>query len=148
MKFEDRFGIQVGFEEAQQRFVHRVHNLFILDFVYDRDQDTRYKIKKAIAFKLGKEYRHNQETVKLISTDFHMNLKAIEAVYGYFSPGSAGYNRYGDEPKLITAIVHRLLSESEIDLGMEWQEGRFTRKGVPLLDEKLVQDSVQWLRTR
>jgi hypothetical protein len=43
--------------------------------------------------------------------------------------------------------VHALLSGSEVDLGILWQKGKFLRTGAALLDEKLVNDVLHWLRT-
>src|SRR5439155_6950793 len=32
-----------------------------------------------------------------------------------------------------------------VDLGIEWKDGRFTRKGAALLDQVLVNDPLHWL---
>jgi hypothetical protein len=44
-------------------------------------------------------------------------------------------------------LICYLLSESEVDLGIRWQNGQFVKSGAALLDESLVNDPLHWLRS-
>jgi hypothetical protein len=50
------------------------------------------------------------------------------------------------ERSKIEALIRRILLDSEIDLGIEWHDGQFIRRGAALLDEKLVNNVLHWLR--
>ena len=39
-----------------------------------------------------------------------------------------------------------MISESEIDIGVRWIDHRFIRSGAMLLDDKLINDALHWLR--
>jgi hypothetical protein len=56
MKFNERFDIEVGLQEAQKRFVHRTYNELIWGFVYGLSQDEIDGIHRAIASELGNKY--------------------------------------------------------------------------------------------
>ena len=142
MKFNERFNIEVGAEEAQQRFVNRAYNELYLSFFWDLPDNQRSKIHKGVASALGDRFQHNQTLDKLVGQDFLRNLHAIEAFYGELNQ----YSSYQQDRAI--QIIRGLLSKSEIDLGIDWQDGKFYRKGAKLLDEALVNDSLHWLRNK
>jgi len=144
MKFHERFDIEVGLVEAKRRFVNRVHNLLIDDFVFGLRHDTWRQVYKAITSKLGERYADNKSIHQTIGLDFFRNLQAVEAIYEFLGPSYSYSNQ--EERRLIDLTIHRLLSESEADLGIAWQDGHFVRKGAALLDQKLVNDTLHWLR--
>ena len=45
-------------------------------------------------------------------------------------------------------IVKFLILESEVDLNIRWQDGKFLRSGVRLLDEELVNKTLHWLNKK
>ncbi|MGE3537919.1 MAG: hypothetical protein AB7N91_10860 [Candidatus Tectimicrobiota bacterium] len=136
MKFHERFDIAVNLTEAQQRFINRAYNEVFLSFFYDLNDNTRFGIHRAIASTLGDRYAFNQSLDELIGADFLRNLHAIEA----FFAALPYKHREAD------LLIQDLLAQSEVDLGIEWRDGRFLRKGVGLLDAALVNDPLRWLR--
>jgi hypothetical protein len=46
----------------------------------------------------------------------------------------------------LSGTIQATLNKSEIDLGVDWQPPIFVRTGARLLDERLVDDSLHWLR--
>lgn len=52
----------------------------------------------------------------------------------------------GGRRERLNKIVQDLLDLSEIDLGIRWSDGRFLPEGAQLLDDRLVNDSLQFLR--
>jgi hypothetical protein len=135
MKFHERFDINVGLEDAQRRFANRVYNELFVGFVYAQESLASLEMLGiAISTELGEPYPGFRSSHKIVGTDFLRSLRAIEAVY------SAVPSRR------VSEIAARLLAQSEVDLGIEWREGKFYRKGAALLDQKLVNDVLHWLR--
>lgn len=137
MKFTDRFAIDVDLEEARRRFVNRTNNRAYLSFYLDLNENERYRIKKEIISALGDKYNFHENLSDQIGDDFHRNLQALEVLYN-----SVGHFYRDKANKLII----NLLAESEIDLGVRWKNGKFIKSGAKLLDDKLVNDVLHWLR--
>jgi hypothetical protein len=60
---------------------------------------------------------------------FFVHLRALEAIYANI-----------DTKTWADRAAKQLLDDSELDLGIQWQEGKFRLSGSPLLDDKLVND--------
>jgi hypothetical protein len=43
-------------------------------------------------------------------------------------------------------MIDKIVRDSETDLGISWQPPHFVPTGAPLLDERLVNDQLRWLR--
>lgn len=140
MKFTERFNIQVELEEAKKRFVNRAYNRVFYRFYLTLDSNRRYSLAQEIASALGKRYSHHLKLEEQIGKGFHENLRALEAFYKY-----AG--EYHDMRNVENVIV-QLLEESEVDLGVKWEKGQFLPSGATLLDDKLVDDVLHWLRNK
>jgi hypothetical protein len=131
-KFEERFGLVVGVNEARERFVHRVQYLIFGKYV--RGSQEEYRYLEAIIVGLGRPEEHfDLDLKRIVGPDFYDNLKAIEYVH-----------QMAHEPKELDEIVGFILRESEIDLGVKWENGMFMKAGAPLLDDKLVRDVLGW----
>ena len=139
MKFHERFDIEVDLPQAKRRFVNRVHNEIFLSFLSRFLVDDKSNLDRAVASALGEKYRWSQYLDDLVGSDFLRNLQAIEALFAVLSNELQGQK--------LNLLIQRLLSQSEVDLGIEWHSGRFLRKGAALLDEILVNDPLRWLRT-
>jgi hypothetical protein len=131
-KFEERFGLVVGVDEARERFVNRVHYAIFTKFVLT-DQYSRYV--DAVTFGLGRPIQFDVSLREIVGRVFHDNLKAIEYVR------QATHNK-----SALDQIVAQILGESEVDLGVRWEDGVFVKAGAPLLDDKLVRDVLGWAR--
>lgn len=136
MNFSQRFDIRIDSEEAQRRFMNRIENTVFYEIYYDREDDERAETERQIAMKLGERYDSETSLDDLTENDFYKYLQAIEIFY----------DMVGEDTKTeITRFVKQVLEESEINLGIQWHNGVFTRKGAKLLDENLVNEPLHWL---
>jgi hypothetical protein len=141
--FEKRFDIEVPLDEAKRRFVNRAHNY--IDDLYWRELDSNGRATLEFdVFKVLGKRKPKFDTESLaeeIGDDFHQTLKAIEAMYR----SEVAIYRWEDK---IDLFVSDVLEEAETELGVGWKEGRFFPRGAALLDEKLVDASLDWLRAK
>ena len=136
-KFHDRFNIHLNIDDAKRRFINRAKNLIFFEFFYNRFTDSeRHDILLKVASFLGEEYIGGFKFDKFIGDDFHHCLRALEAFYRSIDRAS----KFRFEELLIFII-----RESELDLGISWENGRFLRTGAKLLDEHLVNENLRWL---
>jgi hypothetical protein len=49
---------------------------------------------------------------------------------------------------MLIALIESVLKESEVDLGIRWRNEKFIKSGAELLDQKLVNDVLHWLRDK
>jgi len=141
-KFYERFNITISNAEAQKRFVNRVHNQ-IYETTWNSLGDTgRYAVGKAVANALGERHT-NSYVPNIVGADFGRNLQALEAIYATLGEL--------EMRNLQTAVGEELkaqLGKAEVDLGVKWENGLFYPSGAKLLDERLVNDSLGWLRDK
>jgi hypothetical protein len=140
-KFHERFNIEVGLNEARRRFVNRALNLVFLSFLYEFSNTDEIVLE--IATVLGETYEDSDfDSLKeYIDDDFHKTLLAIEALFSAISP----LNIPSHTGEALVKIIDRIINESEVDLGIRWQDGKFIRSGARYLDDKLVNDVLTWL---
>src|SRR5437870_1935069 len=141
-KFHQRFNISVDVDEARRRFVNRVYNAIFLQAL-DKIAGlyglaTRFQIECDACMILGIKYKTGNPLSTHIKEDFYEYLRAIEALYR--QPLVKGLG--------LDDIVKYILNESEIDLGVRWENGHFLSAGAPLLDEKLVNDVLGGLQDK
>jgi hypothetical protein len=124
MKFHDRFNIEVGQDESRRRFVNRTHNKIFVQISEDAALTTRAAIGRAIGCEIGEIYVNLQPIHTFVGADFFKNLQAIEGWYGYMQ-------RVGTQASTDTmdSMIQDLISQSEVDLGIRWVNGKFIRKG-------------------
>jgi uncharacterized protein (UPF0332 family) len=139
LKFIERFNIDIGQEEAKRRLVNRAYNRVFYNFFYDIPENTRYQIHREIVSALGDKYSYHKTLSGHVEDDFYRSLLALET----FFKSASSYYRSG-----VDKLVKQLLEESEIDLGVRWENGRFIKSGAKLLDDKLVNDILDWLRDK
>lgn len=147
LSFYLRFNINVPLEEAKRKFINRVLNDLDSNFPQLEDWgEDKYDysdwadINSYIAQKLGKRYT-KYSFIEYADTDnFIEFLRALEALHEAFD------QLYMDgRPRILSQIIKDELETSEVDLGVEWQTGRFLPSGAKLLDEALVNDNLRWL---
>lgn len=138
-KFHERFDIEVSSEEARKRFVNRAYTTIFTGSIFARGEPV-YEYRRVVALELGARYYPHYDWERYIGQDFHKCLHAIEALYGAMSHMS--------DPKALKSIIPYILSLSEVDLGVRWEDGRFVPAGAKLLDDALVNDSLKWLREK
>jgi hypothetical protein len=129
-KFHERFNIRVGQDEAKRRFVNRAYNLM-------ESGDLHYivKVREAVANALGERHFATRAVDQHIKGDFLDCLLALEGVFEDLKGTHAQ----------LDGMIHKLVTESESDLGIRWQNGKFLLSSAGILDEALVNDSLKWL---
>jgi hypothetical protein len=158
--FYIRFNIEVPIEEARRRFVNRIANrvrklLWMVSIAGSLDA-TMYEVESKLGEPHSKFLDYNEvdqhligerlfvvRWAELVMENFFRCLQALEGLYiGLETVGVGGHDPA--QKQLNDAIVETL-AESEVDVGVSWQDGYFTRKGAELLDEKLVNEPLRWL---
>lgn len=136
--FHERFEITVPVDEARKRFVNRAMNVIFSEFfIHNLSDDERYYARLRIATALGQRYSYNTGIDHYIQNDFVNCLQAIEAFHGYLD----SYDRVS-----LNIVIETLLGQAEVDLGVKWGNGKFIKTGAKLLDDKLINDPLRWLR--
>ena len=139
--FHQRFSIQVGVEEARERFVNRVLNKIEEDLDSLLRFHTVGHYEKAmynVASKLGVKYKP-EVFHQYVRGDFFGCIQALEALYETF----ISENKYDAER--LNGVIQYAISLSEVDLGIQWRDGAFWPSGAKLLDEALVNENLKWL---
>ena len=161
--FNKRFDIEVDMEEARKKFTNRVYNeifdnlpcsRIFSDQSFSENQITSYQSSvRPIVSALGKEYKPwgaTPETrLRYYIDSFYDVLEAVEAIYSIESKKDV--NDYWEKispQERLDEKIRNILTQSELDIGIRWQDGKFWPKGAELLDDKLVNDPLKWLRDR
>ncbi len=145
-KFNERFNITTDIDEAKRRFVNRVNNRIFNGLLIDHSRDEMNGVIDGIATKLGEEHitlyggSYLGEIKEYTKNDFYKELQALEASFEFVKRDNESLTI------LIDAEIVLILNDSEVDLGVEWIDGLFYRRGAKLLDEKLVNENLHWLR--
>lgn len=139
-KYHERFGIELGVAEAKRRFVNRVLN-FILDHIRDvawniDEYAAQAELDKYLCSKLGERYTGRGCLDTVLGTDFDTCLRALEALSAH-----SDWNMEAERG------IKTILAETEIDIGIRWENGHFLPSGAPALDAALVSDPLALLVT-
>lgn len=136
-KFHDRFNIEVNAEEAKDHFINRTDNL-IYNELYIRQTDLiqRSMYQRAASY-IGVRYRYPNRYISYVGSNFLNCLRSIESAYDLFK-------ELGEENQILD-IIKKLFELNEVDIGVKWKNERFIKTGAKELDEKLVNDSLQWI---
>ena len=136
--FHLRFDIQVDMEQAQQHFINRIENQLSVDFPTVANGTTSGDwVLRQVASALGAIHISAAPFKYYVKRDFLQCLHALEAMYQAIA---ASY-----ESAKLNMLVETVISQSEVDLGISWENGTFRRSGAKLLDEELVNEPLQWL---
>jgi hypothetical protein len=141
-KFHERFDIEVSLDEGKRRFVNRVDNDIFRSFL---DENLSAKecitVKRNIASRLGESYRSQSPIAAYTGRDFNPTLYALETIYNstFLLPV---------KKKILVTMIESILKESELDLGVRWKDACFIKSGAELLDKKLINDVLRWLRDK
>jgi hypothetical protein len=138
-KFDERFNIRVPMDEAKRRFVNRAHSQILSpDCPFMLGEGHLRRACMAIAFELGERFDagtpfRRTALEAYTGLNFERTLQAIEAARRVICGPNSG-------PQL-DEVVEAMLSESEVDLGIRWNDGKFLPSGAELLDDALVNES-------
>ena len=132
-KFHERFGIDLGVDEAKRRFINRVKNALISQVMPAAlrmySVSGAQSLEQHICQKLGERWSGWGCLETCIGNNFDSCLRAVEALYSH-----PNHVDQADE------IAKSILEETEIDIGIRWDKGRFLPSGSPVLDKALVDD--------
>lgn len=128
--FHQRFNIPVALEQAQTRFVNRVHNEIWTSFLHKFRDNDRFEVESRVLTILGCEQDH-LPFPRQIGKEFWANVRALDAMHSALTAGPAAS---------LSQRIEAVLSLAEVDLGIRWHEGRFLPSGSTYLDEHLVND--------
>ena len=145
LPFHQRFNIEVELETAKQRFISRLFNLIdegFLGFTREQCHLSEYvEAFKYVAFKLGIRYDGNNTLEYYAGNEFLQVLRTIEALFEAFQ----FQRNYANSADRLDKIIKFAVSQSEIDLGIQWRGGLFYPSGARLMDEELVNEPLRWL---
>jgi hypothetical protein len=140
-QFHERFGIDVGGKEAQRRFVNRAYNAIFNHLPNLMGAPQFYDYTRKLADALGEIFSSDKPIEKYVKSDFYRALQAIEILWD--STWSDWQTR-----SLLVNGLNKLRDSSEPGLGVEWDfvSGNFQRSAVPILDKRLVEEPLDWLK--
>lgn len=137
--FHSRFNIPVGRDAAEAHFINRVLNFISRDFPdVAHPAYTMEDIEQpmAVVSHLGERFRPGVPLENYVQGDFYRCLHALEGLY---------LTLYGIQAASFSRELQAIMSQSDFDLGIRWQDGLFLPSGAELLDEALVNDNLRWL---
>jgi hypothetical protein len=139
LTFHERFEIDVGIDEAKNRFLNRVKNYIFRNYLENDSDGTinQDEIRWHVANALGDEYEYYGDLDGYVRDDFYRCLLAIEASYQALETS--------EQKKHLGFLIGLVLRQSEVDLGVDWQPPTFVRTGARLLDTHLVNEPLRWL---
>ncbi len=139
--FENRFNITSNIDEAKRAFINRVDNIIVKNFFLNRKKvniSVYYgRILWAIANEFGEIFDVTNTFAFYHNYIFHRCLKALEISYRILPRKS--------QKQYLDSIISTLVNDSEVDLGITWQNGIFRPSGAKQLDTVLINETLQWL---
>lgn len=138
--FHERFGIEIGLDEARLNFINRIENSVFDEMPSEAHQYHVIELSelyRMVAYILGIRTGEIPSLRTYVGNDFHRCLRVLEALHVGFKG-----TRFEEE---LSQSIKLALNASEVDLGVDWQDSAFVRTGAPLLDEHLVNESLRWL---
>lgn len=148
--FYERFNISIDLSGAQRHFMNRIKNIIhlIINEMYHSFlplpfflEPKKTRLLVFIANRVGKKFHSVEDFERSIDREenFLEHLHLVEALYVYIDE---------DRKSELGGLVEDAVSESAFDLAIVWRNGRFYRKGAPLLDKKLINESLGILRDK
>ena len=148
--FHARFNIDLPIDEAQRRFINRIQNQIrkILRYIYLQSPGHSYfdGIMIGVEIVLGEEHKESSTSpasfakvmTQHIGGDF---VRALHFVEGFYSAIQVKIECV----PIFDRAVADTIAQSEVDLGISWQNGVFSKKGAELLDNQLVNEPLRCL---
>lgn len=152
--FNKMFNVQENLESEKTKFVNRVNQTIFNKIENFHEYES---IFKTICYWLGENANDMIRAINsfnygmsndiprlrsLTSDDYTRTLRILCLLYLYFSKDQYGYEEKREE---ISGWTEVALSNSNLDLGIEWKDGMFYPKGAGVLDQKLIEDPLDWL---
>ena len=145
--FRRRFNLDIGEAEARRRFINRAINLVFERYFGLTSFNSspvrfmeRMTIESEVMSALGERHSPAASFV-YIARSFPDCLLAIEALY-------RALKAWPSEQRYVAEATKRLLTDSEIDLSVKWEDATFRPAGAADLDNALVDEPLHWLQER
>ncbi len=117
--------------------MNRVYNRIFHEFYRHIGIIESHGVHLEIVSALGDKYLRSKDLSDHIGDDFYRTLLALETFYQSLD---------GRDRESLDMLVKLVMHESEVDIGIRWTKGKFIKSGAELLDDKLVNDTIDWLR--
>src|ERR1700680_3139195 len=153
-RFHKIFGIQPGLAAEQDAFVQRINQTAIHHIEQMQHPKSYEDVFKIVCYKLGinandriadansANYFETSTIIprlrSLTNDEFVQTLKVLVVLHEYFEkiPGAQ---------KELSRWIEAALSNATSDIGVKWHNGMFYPSGAQELDEKLIEEPLQWL---
>ncbi len=135
--FNKRFNIQIDLATAQEQFVNRIYAGAFRELREVYGNARRERIASAVGLVIGIDSFKKFDIQKIVGMEYRTVLHAVEGLYAAYEP---------EYKAAVDQYVLQALRLSETSLEVIWRDGHFYPAGAELLDDKLVNDSLQWLR--
>ncbi len=152
-EFNKTFGITEDIEKEKIRFVQRINQTIFQDIHKNPEYPDQYEsIFRMVCYGLGlnagelissandTNYGYNTfipNLKELTRNDFMETLKILHLVYMVL--------KSTNNKKMVDEWIETALAASTTDLGIRWKDGMFYPSGAKELDEKLIDDNLDWL---
>lgn len=139
MKFNERFNLDMPQGQARVRFTNRILQIL---FPLFPDGSYAFATTGTINRVLGERGLTPTQIATVVENDFPRLLDMLERLHKY----KASH----DDPDKLSEHITRELADADEDLGVVWraEDGEFRLSGARILDDRLVNDPLDWLRTR
>ena len=149
-KFNDLFGIKEDIAVEKARFVERINQTIFYTLQSDAFPDNYENVFRDVCYQAGLNGRKIIDDLNynsyggtyipslehITSSDFLQTLKILVILYN--SLNSKNIIR-------LNRSIELALSMATIDLGVRWKDGLFYPSGAKELDDKLINENLDWL---
>ena len=133
-KFVQRINQTIFYTVQRNSYMHNYENIF-MDVCYQLGINGRKMVENLNRNNYGSSV-WVPGLEKITNGDFIETLKVLVLLY----------NSVSDEYKQkVSLAVELAFSQSVVDLGIRWKDGMFYPSGAKELDDKLINDNLDWL---
>jgi len=150
-KFHERFEeVKIDKNLALTNTLNRFVNMIFdwpngyLGFVAPRDKERREIESFVVSYSgFGKRYEYHKPYIKrYLDDNIYQAMKMIEGLFSYVFEKHATI-----AVAKLNAIVQKIINMAEMDIGLRWKNGVFSKKGAELLDREIVDNALGWLKS-
>jgi hypothetical protein len=149
--FNKRFGVRIEDDVVKHKLIQRINIALEPIEYYFRDRTFLKWLTVEYGQRFDLEFTdsYSDGTIRIKSgfsvshiygDDFVACLKLLEFLRMYLK-----LNRKSEALRQLDIDIEDALDRSEKDLGIRWHDGKFYPSGAKVLDEKLVEDVLDWL---
>ena len=151
--FNKAFGLQADLDEEKRRFVQRINQTILKGIQEGPYPDDYERVFRRVCYGLGEnagdlisnanQYSYSVSLAipglrALTGDDFTATLKVLVLLHGALHPQNV---------VRLNQSIELALASAATDLGIRWKSGLFYPSGAKELDEKLINDNLDFLQT-